>query len=213
MGAGAGSGGGERLCAVMLSGAPWIVKPGPPRYLRSSTPPQRFHGTEPMNSWTTNGLLALIAILVVVNLIYQAGRSTASFSPGGWSIACDNGLCVALDGAGNAYWGHAETGDPPGGGFRWYPAGNVRESQPFGVAACRERIARYERDRAALQAKLKSLPDPNEKPKQGEDAMEGAQQRMLARIARLDAQKKLDTLESQQASAVEACRKMVKANR
>lgn len=166
-----------------------------------------------MNAWTSTGLLALIALLILVHLFQDNARESPAGGAPAWSVACEGGLCVALDGAGNAFWGRVAQGSPPEGGFHWYTAGNLREAQPFGVALCRQRIERYEREHEALQAKLAEQANPNSAQRPGADAMENAQQRMLARIERLEARKKLEKLESEEGAPVSECRKLIGAGR
>lgn len=164
-----------------------------------------------MKSWLTPGLLGVVAALLALNWISPADSAVTG---GGstWSVACGGGMCVALDGAGNSYWGLREEG-AAGYGFHWYVAGNMREAEPFGLAACRQRIERFQQDRAVLAERLAKLPDPNNSAQSGGDAMEGAQQRMLARIERMDAQKTLDKLVAEQGPPAEECRKLIELMR
>ena len=164
-----------------------------------------------MKAWVTPALLGVVAVLLAINWLSRFGSAGSGDAPGsgpGWSVACGGGLCVALDGAGNSYWGLRED-SAADGAFRWYLAGNVRKAQPFGVTACRERIERFERDRETLEARLAKLANAPAASSGGEDAMETARKNMLAKLERLDTQKSLDKLTAEQGPAADECRKLI----
>jgi hypothetical protein len=170
------------------------------------------------NSWAVAGLLGLITLLISLDLLLdlRGQRSVQSSSAGaapGWTVSCGTGLCAAVDAGGNTYWGVYREGAPPAGGFHWYRAGNLGDAEPFGIAQCRETVRSYASQRADLRDRLAKFPDPERAGTSGGDAVDAAQQRMLARIERMDLQKRLDKLEAEQAGAAAECRKLIEGGR
>jgi hypothetical protein len=168
------------------------------------------------NSWLVAGLLGLITVLISIDLLldvrgWRAGQAGSGGGGSGWSVSCGTGLCAAVDGEGNAYWGVYKDAPAPTGGFRWYRAGNLGGAEPFGIAQCRETVRSYEAQRADLRNRLAKFPDPERAA--GGESVDAAQQRMLARIERMEVQKRLDNLEAQQAGAVADCRKVIEAEK
>jgi hypothetical protein len=169
---------------------------------------------EAVNSWPTSILLGLLVVLVSADLLLDVRQKPAlapsDSGPGpGWSLACGNRLCAAVDAGGNSYWGLFEEGPAPTGGFRWYRGGNLASAEAFGIADCRETIRSYESQMADLRRRLDAFPEPDRAGAPAGDPVESAQQRMLARIERMELQKKLDNLEAERGGAVAECRTML----
>lgn len=169
-----------------------------------------IHGRVNMQTWWTPALLGVLAALLALNFLFPSGGVSVGRTPepSAWSVGCGGGMCVALDGDGNSYWGLREDG-AAGSAFRWYVAGNVRDAQPYGVAACRERIQRFDRDRAALEERLAKLNAPAKPAADSADAMDAARQNMLSKLERLDTQKALDKLMAEQGPAAAECRALL----
>jgi len=165
------------------------------------------------NSWVVAILLGLILVLISFGLLLdlraQRGAGLSTAQGAGWAISCSGSFCAAIDAEGNSFWGVRQDGPPPAGGFRWYRSGRLGEAERFGISQCREMIRAFESQQAELRGRLSKLPDPDKPAGAGGDAVEAAQQRMLARIERMDVQKRLDKLEADQSGPVAECRKMI----
>jgi hypothetical protein len=170
------------------------------------------------NSWAVAGLLGLIMVLISIDLLLdlrmqRPGAPGAGVAASGWTVSCGAGLCAAVDADGNSYWGVHREGPPPTGGFHWYRAGKIDDAEPYGIAQCREIIRSFEALQGDLRQRLAKFPDPSESGAGGGETVDAAQQRMLARIERMDLQKRLEKLATEQGGAVAECRRVIEARK